>query len=151
MKVSEVPQDITYYNGEKRACYALDDQGNYVVVPSSGWEAEAIVNGLAMEDWEARLVEIRKEVLAGRQSPLGFYMELRQMTPKILGKTAGIAVFRVKRHFRPEIFAKLKPQVLERYAQALAISTEELKRGPINTQGKVIPKFDSRKNNILLK
>ena len=91
-----------------------------------------------MEDWEARLVEIRKEVLAGRQSPLGFYMELRQMTPKILGKTAGIAVFRVKRHFRPEIFAKLKPQVLERYAQALAISTEELKRGPINTQGKVI-------------
>ncbi|HPV49998.1 MAG TPA: hypothetical protein PLB14_09840 [Smithellaceae bacterium] len=138
MKVSEVPQDITYYNGEKRACYALDDQGNYVVVPSSGWEAEAIVNGLAMEDWEARLVEIRKEVLAGRQSPLGFYMELRQMTPKILGKTAGIAVFRVKRHFRPEIFAKLKPQVLERYAQALAISTEELKRGPINTQGKVI-------------
>ena len=138
MKVSEVPQDITYYNGEKRACYALDDQGNYVVVPSSGWEAEAIVNGLAMEDWEARLVEIRKEVLAGRQSPLGYYMELRQMTPKILGKTAGIAVFRVKRHFRPEIFAKLKPQVLERYAQALAISTEELKRGPINTQRKVI-------------
>ena len=138
MKVSEVPQDITYYNGEKRACYALDDQGNYVVVPSSGWEAEAIVNGLAMEDWEARLVEIRKEVLAGRQSPLGFYMELRQMTPKILGKTAGISIFRVKRHFRPEIFAKLKPQVLERYAQALAISTEELKRGPINTQGKVI-------------
>ena len=138
MKVSEVPQDITYYNGEKRACYALDDQGNYVVVPSSGWEAEAIVNGLAMEDWEARLVEIRKEVLAGRQSPLGYYMELRQMTPKILGKTAGISIFRVKRHFRPEIFAKLKPQVLERYAQALAISTEELKRGPINTQRKVI-------------
>lgn len=138
MKVSEVPQDITYYNGEKRACYALDDRGNYVVVPSSGWEAEAIVNGLAMEDWEARLVEIRKEVLAGRQSPLGYYMELRQMTPKILGKTAGIAVFRVKRHFRPEIFAKLKPQVLERYAQALAISTEELKRGPTNTQRKVI-------------
>ena len=138
MKVSEVPQDITYYNGEKRACYALDEQGRYVVVPSSGWEAEAIVNGLAMEDWEARLVEIRKEVLAGRQSPLGYYMELRQMTPKILGKTAGISIFRVKRHFRPEIFAKLKPQVLERYAQALAISTEELKRGPINTQGKVI-------------
>jgi hypothetical protein len=138
MKVSEVPQDITYYNGEKRACYALDEQGRYVVVPSSGWEAEAIVNGLAMEDWEARLVEIRKEVLAGRQSPLGYYMELRQMTPKILGKTAGISIFRVKRHFRPEIFAKLKPQVLERYAQALAISTEELKRGPINTQRKVI-------------
>ena len=136
MKVSEVPQDITYYNGEKRACYALDDQGNYVVVPSSGWEAEAIVNGLAMEDWEARLAQIRKEVLAGRQSPLSYYMELRQMTPKILGQTAGIAVFRVKRHFRPEIFAKLKPQVLARYAKALAVSTEELQKVPQTPKGR---------------
>ena len=31
------------------------------------------------------------------------------MNPDILGKTAGIAMFRVKRHFRPEIFSKLKP------------------------------------------
>ena len=35
-------------------------------------------------------------------------MELRQMIPKFSGKTAGIATFRVKRHLRPEIFAKLK-------------------------------------------
>jgi hypothetical protein len=57
-------------------------------------------------------------------------MERRQMIPDILGKTAGIAAFRVKRHLRPEIFAKLKDSVLDRYAKALAITREELKTVP---------------------
>jgi hypothetical protein len=61
-------------------------------------------------------------------------MELRQMTPEILGKTAGIATFRVKRHLRPEIFAKLKEPVLDSYAKALSITREELKTVPHNSQ-----------------
>jgi len=52
------------------------------------------------------------------------------MIPDILGKTAGIAVFRVKRHLRPEIFSRLKNPVLERYAKALAVTMEELKTVP---------------------
>ena len=52
------------------------------------------------------------------------------MNPEILAKTAGIAVFRVKRHFRPEIFSKLKPSILDRYAKALAVTLEELKTVP---------------------
>ncbi len=130
MKVHEVPQDITYYEGEKRACYALNDEGKYVVVPSAGWTAEDVVNGLAVDELAASLEETRKAVLAGLKSPLCYHMELRQMTPVILGKTAGIAAFRVKRHFRPEIFAKLKPSVLNRYAQALAVSLDELNTVP---------------------
>ncbi len=39
MKVKEVPQDITYYEGVKRACYALNDEGKYVIVPSTGWSS----------------------------------------------------------------------------------------------------------------
>jgi hypothetical protein len=57
-------------------------------------------------------------------------MERRQMIPEILAKTAGIARFRVKRHFRPEIFAKLKLPVLDRYAKSLAVTMEELKTVP---------------------
>ena len=52
------------------------------------------------------------------------------MTPEILAKTAGMATFRVKRHFRPEIFAKLKLSVLDSYAKALAVTIEELKNVP---------------------
>ncbi len=130
MKVNEVPQDITYYEGIKRACYALNDEGKYVIVTSSGWTAEEVVNGLAVSELAAALEETRKAVLTGAKSPLAYHMERRQMNPVILGKTAGIAVFRVKRHFRPEIFVKLKLSILGRYARALAITPEELKTVP---------------------
>lgn len=126
MKVNEVPQEITYYEGYKRACYALNEDGKYVIVPSSGWSAEEVVNGLAVAELAANLEKTRKAVLKGLKSPLAYHMERRQMTPEILAKTAGMAVFRVKRHFRPEIFAKLKSSVLERYAKALAVTGQEL-------------------------
>jgi hypothetical protein len=126
MKVNEVPQDITYYEGEKRACYALNDKGKYVVVTSAGWDAEAVVNSLAVAELAAALEETRTAVLAGLKSPLCYHMERRQMNPEILAKTAGIAAFRVKRHFRPPVFAKLKPSVLDRYAKALAVTRQEL-------------------------
>ena len=136
MKISEVPQDITYYEGEKRACYALDDQGKYVMVTSSGWNDEAVVNGLAVTELAVALEETRIAVLAGLKSPLCYHMERRQMNSDILGKTAGIAAFRVKRHFRPDVFSKLKPSILNRYAQALAVTPEELKTVPQSSQGR---------------
>lgn len=137
MKINEVPQDITYYEGEKRACYALNDEGKYVIVASAGWSAEEVVNGMAVAELAASLEETRKAVINGLKSPLVYHMERRQMTPEILAKTAGIATFRVKRHFRPEIFAKLKLSVLDRYAKALAICGQELKTVPksINKEG----------------
>jgi hypothetical protein len=132
MKVNEVPQDNTfeYYEGIKRACYAINDEGKYVIVSSNGWDAEEFINRLAVDELAVNLEKTRKAVLAGEKSPLAYHMERRQMIPDILGKTAGIAAFRVKRHCRPEIFAKLKPSVLDRYAKALAIIREELKTVP---------------------
>jgi len=69
-------------------------------------------------------------VLAGLKSPLYYHMAQRQMNPAILAKTAGIAKFRVKRHLRPEIFSKLKPSIIDRYANALVVTREELKTVP---------------------
>jgi hypothetical protein len=132
MKVNEVPQDHTteYYEWIKKACYAVNDEGKYVIVPSNGWNEEEIINGLAVNELAVNLEKTRKAVLAGEKSPLAYHMERRQMIPDILGKTAGISPFRVKRHCRPEIFSKLKPSVLDRYAKALAITIEELKTVP---------------------
>ena len=131
MKANEVPQDIScYYEGKKRACYALNDEGKYLIVPSSGWKAEEVVNGLAVADLAVRLEETRQEVLKGLKSPLVYHMEQRQMTPDILAKTAGMWIFRVRRHFQPGVFGRLKPAILKRYSQALALSIEELKSVP---------------------
>jgi hypothetical protein len=135
MKVNEVPQDDVPDFTEgwlKKGNYALDDKGKYVMVPSKGWEVDDMVNKMAYDEYQDKVEETRKAVLAGLKSPLAYYMELRQMIPKFLGKTAGIATFRVKRHLRPEIFAKLKPDVLDSYAKALSITREELKIVPPN-------------------
>jgi hypothetical protein len=134
MKVNEVPQDdvLDYSAGIKKGNYALDDNGKYVMVPSKGWVVDEMINRMAYDEYKAKEEETRKAVLAGQKSPLAYYMELRQMTPEILGKTAGIAAFRVKRHLRPEIFARLKPSILVAYAKALAITTEDLMTVPKN-------------------
>jgi len=134
MKVNEVPQDDVpdYSEGIKKGNYALDDNGKYVMVPSKGWVVDEMINRMAYDEYKAKEEETRKAVLAGQKSPLAYYMELRQMTPEILGKTAGIAAFRVKRHLRPAIFARLKSSVLEAYAKALAITTEDLMTVPKN-------------------
>jgi hypothetical protein len=136
MKINEVPQDdVPYFTeGIKKGNYALDDEGKYVMVPSKGWVVDEMINRMAYDEYKVKVEETRKAVLAGQKSPLAYYMELRQMTPEILGKTAGIATFRVKRHLRPEIFAKLKEPVLDSYAKALSITREELKTVPHNSQ-----------------
>ena len=102
------------------------------MVPSKGWDVDELVNSLTYNEFLAKLEETRQEVLAGQKSSLAYYMELRQMIPQLLGKTAGIAAFRVKRHLRPEIFARLKPSLLEAYAKALAITTADLITVPKN-------------------
>lgn len=130
MKVTEVPQDKTFYEGIKRACYALDNEGKYTIIPSSGWSTEEVVNGLAVDELKNKLEETRKGVIKGLKSPLAYHMEYRQMTPEILAKTVGMFSFQVRRHFRPEIFAKLKPSVIKRYALALALTEQELKSVP---------------------
>jgi hypothetical protein len=130
MKVNEVPQDKTFYEGVKRACYALDNEGKYIIIPSSGWSTEEVVNGLAVDELKNKLEETRRDVIQGLKSPLAYHMEYRQMTTEILAKTVGISRFRVRRHFRPEIFAKLKQPVIKRYALALALTEQELKSVP---------------------
>jgi hypothetical protein len=109
MKVLEVPQDNIpqYYEGLKKGYCALNDEGKYVIVPSLGWDADEFINGLAVNQFAANLEETRKLLLAGLKSSLCYHMEVRQMTPEILAKTANIAKFKVKRHFRPDIFVKL--------------------------------------------
>ena len=130
MKVDEVPQDKTFYEHIKRACYALDNEGKYIIIPSSGWNTEEVVNGLAVDELKNKLEETRKEVIKGLKSPLAYHMEYRQMTPEILAKTVGMFSFRVRRHFRPEIFAKLRPAMIKHYALALALTEQELKSVP---------------------
>ena len=110
MRREEVPQDDhPFYEGIQRACYAVDKDGRYVLQTSSGWDVEHAATAQAMSDLDDHLEQTRQAVRAGRLSPLAYHMEACQMTPRLLGQTARLAVWRVRRHLRPKVFDRLRP------------------------------------------
>lgn len=129
MEPDEIFFSVAEKDQQKKVYYKPSDRGNYMLETSPGLP-EAVVSGLFMHEEAVCIEKARKTVLAGMKSPLLYHMERRQMKPEMLAKAVGIAVFRVKRHLRPEIFSKLKPSVLDRYAEALDVTREELKTVP---------------------
>lgn len=118
------------YGDHLRACYAQNEKGNYEVVTSAGWDVESVVNTQANNELRGDAEQSRLAVIAGQSSPLEFHMKRRQMTPSMLAVNAGIWQWRVKRHLKPAAFNKLSDEVLARYAEALAITIEELRHVP---------------------
>jgi hypothetical protein len=130
MKAKDVPQEDSILENHRRACYAVDDSGQYGVVASRGWEVEKIVNGVANTDLREQLEEVRQRVLAGLASPLEYHMQRCQLTPATLAANIGIWGWRVRRHLKPDVFADLDAGLLARYAEALRVSIDQLKCVP---------------------
>lgn len=128
MKKKEVPQDDGLMNGRfQDVCYALDEDGNYVAVLSSGWKPK---NDAMLQAWEViheKVEKIRQEVLAGRISPIAYYMEQNIMDIKLLADYAGLPKRKVRKHLRPEKFAGLDDITLQKYADTFGITVAELK------------------------
>lgn len=137
MKHNTVPQDkITTYGGNKKAMYATDDQGNYTLVASSGWEVEETATMQAVQELQRLTEEAHTQVQRGSKSPLFFHMYAQRMDPQVLAESTGIFKWRIKRHFRPKTFQKLSAAMLARYADALGISTDTLCSLPLDSRGK---------------
>ena len=131
MKRSEVPQDgRPEYGGERRAVYALDENGQYTTAPSAGWTADGIVNQQAVEEYARLAHEAWLRARAGAASPLEFHMYDRRMEVPTLAQAAGLWQWRVRRHLKPQHFAQLPAGLLARYAEALGIPVEALRRLP---------------------
>ncbi|OGQ59308.1 MAG: hypothetical protein A3J24_00385 [Deltaproteobacteria bacterium RIFCSPLOWO2_02_FULL_53_8] len=130
MKAKEVPQEESVLEGNRRACYAQDESGRYVVVPSKGWEVEKVINDQAHVAIDRPVEAARRSVIAGEASPLLYHMLRCQMSAGLLAATVGIWGWRVKRHLKPAPFASLNDEMLSRYADALGMSVAELKTVP---------------------
>jgi hypothetical protein len=129
MKKSEVPQDKSNISSVnmRELCYATDDNGNYTTELSSGWEPKTIALSNAIEDIKERTEAARQQVINGEVSPIVYFMELSKMDIGILAGYVGLWQWRIKRHFKPKIFAGLSDKVLQKYATAFLITTDELK------------------------
>lgn len=129
MKESEVPQDKSSISAlnMKELCYATDKDGNYTTALSAGWEPKTIALDNAIQDIKERTEEARLLFLKGEVSPLAYYMELNKMDVGVLAGYTGLWQWRIKRHFRPAVFAGLGDKMLNRYADAFGITATEIK------------------------
>lgn len=130
MRQEDVPQDKGMAEGLNEICYAVDDDGRYVLAPSQGWDPKNIANQQAWEDLQKELNLVAQEVHQGKKSPLAYHMAKNLMDVKLLATYMGIASWRVKRHMKPGVFARMKPDMLARYADLLKMTVAELKQGP---------------------
>ncbi len=131
MDISEVPQEGNRTLGHHRkALYAKDANGRLVLVASRGSELDEIVTLQAVERLNAFAEAARLRCQAGQTAPLEVWMWTRRMDPPLLSQVTGIWQWRIRRHFRPHIFARLSPALLQRYAQALGLRSEQLQQMP---------------------
>lgn len=127
MKISEVPQDdIKTMQGEKKALYAVDDQGHYNKTTTKGWEAEEIVLAQVIGDFEEKAREAATRVSNNATSPIEHFMYKNWLDPLTLAQAMGLYRWQVKRHFKPGVFKKLDGRILSEYARIFRVSVDAL-------------------------
>ncbi|HSU76604.1 MAG TPA: hypothetical protein VLI89_06015 [Burkholderiales bacterium] len=121
MRKRDVPQEgNATLGGHRKAVYAVGEDGKLRIVRSRGWEVEEVVTRQAVEDLERRAREAR--------SPLEYHMYRARMDVAMLAAAAGIWRWRVRRHLRPQAFARLPVRLRRRYAEALGVPLAALER-----------------------
>ena len=129
MREDEVPQEgNSTLAGHRKAVYARSTDGRMRIVQSAGWEVEEIVTKQAVDDLLRLTEEARQRVLAGQTSPLEYHMYRVRMDVPLLSQASGIWQWRIRRHFRPAVFAGLSASLLTTYADAMGMTVDQLKK-----------------------
>ncbi|GAA3761950.1 hypothetical protein [Flavobacterium ginsengiterrae] len=129
MEKNNVPQDQSNLtkNNVKELLYATDENGNYTTTLSTGWEPKTIALSNSIDEINERISDAKQQVLNGEASPIVYFMEVNKMDLTILSSYVGFWKWRVKRHFKPSVFAKLNDKILKKYADTFEVSIDELK------------------------
>lgn len=131
MEKDEVPQDQTRaLQGQRKAMYAVDEDGRYGVIRSSGWEAEELVLDQAIEQYTQLAHQARQRVQHGLSSPLEYYMYRQRMDVTVLAQATGFYKWQIRRHSKPAVFASLSTSKLQRYADALGLTIAGIRELP---------------------
>lgn len=130
MRKNEVPQDQDLLGGQCEVCYAVDENGCYVLAESTGWEPANIANHQAWEAISFEIAGILARIRKGELSPLAYHMVANQMDEKLLAGYAGLFRWQVRRHLRPGPFSRISPKQRERYSALFSLTAEELGRIP---------------------
>jgi hypothetical protein len=131
MDVRAVPQEGNCtHAGQRKAVYARGEDGRIVAVASQGWEVEEIVTTQAVDALRALADDAHARARCGQTAALEYWMYAKRMDVPLLAQATGLWRWRVRRHLRPNIFARLPARLLQRYAHALGVTPDLLRHVP---------------------
>jgi len=116
------------YGQSRELIYSYDEHGEFQKTVGFHGEPDRVILQQAWDLFNDRIEEAKQKVLTGKVSPIAYYMEKSLADPLNLSMMAGIALWRVKWHFRPAVFNRLREKTLKKYAEAFNISVEQLKK-----------------------
>jgi len=105
--------------------YAVGENGTYIQKQTLGWEPKDIAQEFAWETMRKHLEKTKADVVYKKLSPLAYYMEVEQMTPKRLSGLIGISQRKIKQHLRPKKFESLRDTTINKYCEFFKISKDE--------------------------
>lgn len=128
MKLDDVPQDAesSSYAGHAKLLYAVDQQGHYQGAQSTGWDAESYATQQALAELELLEKHAMQAWRSNQLSVLPCLMYRYRMDELALAQVTGLWRWRIRRHFKPQIFACLSVKILARYAEAFGLPIEQL-------------------------
>jgi len=128
MKKDEVPQEKNQtLDGNKKAVYAIGEDGKYTTVASNGWSAEEIVTTQAVEEFERLAKEALDRAKSGKSSMLEYYMYNNRMDLSLLSQSTGFFKWTIKRDFKPSNFQKMSDKRASIYASVLGLEVKEFR------------------------
>jgi len=127
MQKKDLPQDKgALINTTRELTYVVSADGKYETALSSGWNVKADALDYAWDEINSQINEAKALVLAGKKSPIYYFMVKNIMTIRLLSSYTGFWSFTTKRHLNPRVFRKLSNKTLEKYAAAFNITIGEL-------------------------
>jgi len=106
--------------------FAEKDDKTYGAIKSGSYVVQHFLSDfyLKKENLEKAL---REELKKGNISPVFYYMLLQDMGPGDLAKRVGISKRKLRKHFRPDFFAKLSDAMLHKYAVVFGVDVAKMK------------------------
>ena len=102
--------------------YTYDKDGHYEKKVGFHGEPDRVILQQAWDLFAERIENARQKVLAGKSSPIVYYMEKILADPMNLAMMAGVPIWKVKLHSRPFFFRRLHEKTLQKYAEAFNIT-----------------------------
>lgn len=122
----DIPQEYNAaLDGHKKVMYAKNQDGVFDRY-TYGSQAEAFATQIAVQAYQQQMQACLAEIIAGRSSPIAYYMNQQRMDIATLSAYVGMYAWRVKRHLKMKPFQKLSDRILQRYAKAFDLSVDDL-------------------------